>query len=183
MAPDDPHEPMRPAKDWHKPYVGEAFQLRGMLLGSYAHIEFMLADICLRAWEMPAYAHLAKQFPYSVETRIAEARAIFTSEGPFRQYANEAESLLVDLLQYQEIRHFMAHGLMTIKFTDTAVSEIEFRLFRPTKSGPEIGFIHWSFEGMRETAQQIAEYGSQWTRFLYRVHMEQGFAGKPGETT
>ena len=50
--------------------VEQATFLRGSIITSYAHIEFLLADICLKTWQKAEYAHLAGRFPYKTDSRI-----------------------------------------------------------------------------------------------------------------
>ena len=38
--------------DESKAIVNHAVYLRGNIITSYAHIEFLLADICLKAWQL-----------------------------------------------------------------------------------------------------------------------------------
>jgi len=40
--------------------VNHAVYLRGNIITSYAHIKFLLADICLKAWRLGEYTHLAR---------------------------------------------------------------------------------------------------------------------------
>ena len=39
-----------------KALVNHAVYLRGNIITSYAHIEFLLADVCLKAWQLGEYA-------------------------------------------------------------------------------------------------------------------------------
>ena len=54
-----------------KEIVREALLLRGTIITSYAHAEFLLAaDIGMRCWTRSAHKHLGGgPFPYSVEKR------------------------------------------------------------------------------------------------------------------
>jgi hypothetical protein len=56
--------------DENKALVDNAIYLRGHIITSYAHIEFLLADICLKAWQLEEYAHFAGAFPYKTDSRI-----------------------------------------------------------------------------------------------------------------
>jgi hypothetical protein len=72
--------------DESKALVNHALYLRGNIITSYAHIEFLLADICLKAWQLDEYAHLAGAFPYKTDSRIKAVRALFEGEGPLKRY-------------------------------------------------------------------------------------------------
>ena len=65
--------------DSTKAIVNHAVYLRGNIITSYAHIEFLLADICVKAWQLEQYKHLAGKFPYSVDSRIKAVRILFDS--------------------------------------------------------------------------------------------------------
>jgi len=69
-----------------KAMVSQATFLRGSIITSYAHIEFLLADICVKLWQKPEYQHLAGAFPYKTDSRIKAVRTLFDAEGPLKTY-------------------------------------------------------------------------------------------------
>jgi hypothetical protein len=65
------------SSDRHKAIVSEVHWLRGVIVSSYAHVEFLLGDLCMKAWYTPPYNHLRGKFPYRLEARIKSARELF----------------------------------------------------------------------------------------------------------
>jgi hypothetical protein len=171
--PDEPYRPMRDATDpAHKAIVAEAYMIRGMIVGTYAHIEFLLADVCMKAWPLPEYAHLRAPLPYKLETRIKAAEALFSSPGRLNAYYSDVGNLFSRLLKYEELRHFMAHGLLIVD-PNPSPPAIQFQLWRATKSGAEIGTINTDVDQMRETANELALYSNTLIRIFHRVYIEQ----------
>jgi hypothetical protein len=135
--------------DENKVLVNHAVYLRGNIITSYAHIEFLLADICLKAWQLPEYAHFAGAFPYKTDSRIKAARALFEGEGPLKQYREGIQPALDELLDFEELRHFVAHGLLIVNAT------LEYRLYRTTKQGTAIAFMETSASDLDGVALEI----------------------------
>ena len=48
-----------------------AYFLRGAIITSYAHVEFLITDLNMRCRLLPEYADIALGFPYKLEKRIA----------------------------------------------------------------------------------------------------------------
>ena len=83
-----------------KEIVEHAIYLRGSVIHSYAHIEYLLADICLQAWKTSRYSHLAASFPYKTESRIKAVRLLLDEDGPLKVYREDLKSVLDDLLNF-----------------------------------------------------------------------------------
>jgi hypothetical protein len=100
--------------DASKAFVNHAVYLRGNIIISYAHIEFLLTDICLKAWQLSEYSQFARAFPYRIESRIRAVRTLFESEGPLKRHHQGIQPALDKLLNFEELRHFVAHGLLIV---------------------------------------------------------------------
>ena len=149
----------------------------GAIVASYAHVEFLLGDLCMKAWYTAEYSHLREKFPYRLQARIRSARDLFSSDGPLGRYASEVEGVFERLATYEDYRHFMAHGLCIV--TPTAMPMIQLRLWRPTKEGAEEGTIDLTIEQMRENATEITAYCNQVIRLLHKVYTEQNSKFRP----
>jgi hypothetical protein len=136
----------------------------------------MLADFCIRAWGLPDYLQHRGPFPYKVETRLAKFRELF-AHGPLFKFQAEAEALSGALLNYEEHRHFMAHGLMTIEHHGAKSYVVEIKLYKPTKAGADIGVLTWPLEGMRSEADETTAYCGEWLRFFFKLHREFDWVG------
>jgi hypothetical protein len=112
---------------------------RGKILKSYAQVEFLLADISVK---------LELKFPYLVSARIKAIKRIAEREG-YEVYKADLETLCGELLVYDELRNYMAHGFVTL-VTDKAENHLlemlmyqrqgegKFQLFKATTTLPRL---------------------------------------------
>jgi hypothetical protein len=99
--------------EFQKALIEEATYLRGKIIRSYSQVEFLLADLSVK---------LDLKFPYRISKRIAAAKWITEREG-YESYKEELGRVCDELLEYDELRNFMAHGFMTI-ITDKAENHL-----------------------------------------------------------
>src|SRR4051794_36092753 len=97
----------------NKRVINECLRCRGMLISSFAHVEFLLADLCLKSWRIKHYERLANRFPYRAGTRERAVNAILSAEdGPLSEFWDAAKPLLQTWRESERDRNMMAHGLM-----------------------------------------------------------------------
>jgi hypothetical protein len=138
--------------------VNQAVHIRGSIITSYAHIEFLLADICVKAWRRSEYASLATAFPYKTDTRIKAVRKLFDVDGPLKTYSSGIQPVLDELLNFEELRHFVAHGLLIVTpMRGPGGAKLEYRLYRTTKDGAKIDFLERSASELTDTSIRISE--------------------------
>jgi hypothetical protein len=99
-----------------KSLVDEALYLRGRIVASYAQVEFLLADISVKP---------DLRFPYLIDARIKAVRRIAEREG-YEAYKNELDRICEELMQYDEIRHFMTHGFLRLTVDRKGSHQFEF---------------------------------------------------------
>ena len=90
----------------HRDVIDEAIYLRGRIISAYAQVEFLLADFISK---------LEDRFAYRIELRIKGVRKIAEIHG-YEAYRHDLHRLSDELLVYDELRHFMAHGFMRAEF-------------------------------------------------------------------
>ena len=139
--------------DFQKSLVKEMTYIRGRIITSYAQVEFLLADIAVK---------LELKFPYPIDKRIKAVKRIAEREG-YQSYKAELEQVCNDLLIYNEIRTFMAHGFVTLT-TDPAGNHL-YELLMYERRGEGL------FELMRArtTLQQLQDAAEDITRFVQNV--------------
>jgi hypothetical protein len=154
--------------------------LRGAYIGSFAQVEFLLADICVKAWELPEYKHLRTKFPYRAESRVGAANALFACAGPFAQYREEVHGLFDELLRFEEFRDFMAQGLLRI---DSRLEDFSLHLsmYKPEKEGLKIGTIDIPITDLACAVQQIVAFTHSFVTLFRRVYTEQKLQALPAE--
>jgi hypothetical protein len=159
-----------------KAVTNHAVWVRGTIISSYAHIEFLLADLCLKAWKMPEYAHLAGAFPYKIDSRLKAVGKLFEAVGPLKSYRPGIEPALDELLKLEDLRQFVAHGLMIITPTPPPNGPtVEYRLYRVTKDGVEIAFHEASALELVDAAVKISDSLNQMLITFRRLYSDLGF--------
>jgi hypothetical protein len=160
--------------DENKAIVNHAVHLRGSIITSYAHIEFLLADICLKAWKMSEYTHLAGPFPYKTDSRIKAVRALFDHAGPLKLYREGIQPTLDELLNFEELRHFVTHGLLIVTPMQTRDVMSQYRLYRTTKRGPAIAFFETSASDLENIGAKIGSLQHQMVTTFRRIYNDLG---------
>ena len=152
--------------------------LRGAYIGSYAQVEFLLADICVKAWELPAYKHLCAKFPYRAGSRVKAANAIFDCTGPFAAYRKEVRGFFDELLRFEELRDFLAHGLLRIN-TRRRDFSLHLRMYKPEKDGLKIGTIDVPVIELADAVKQIVPFTHRFVGLFRRIYLEQKLEHTP----
>src|SRR6266849_6508701 len=116
---------MREPSQLQKSLVDEAIYLRGRIVGAYSQVEFLLADISVK---------LDLRFPYLIKDRIKAVKRI--AERPeYECYKDELNQLCNELLEYDELRHFMSHGFLTLTTDKKGNHEFEFLRYQREAEG------------------------------------------------
>jgi hypothetical protein len=134
----------------------------------------LLADICLKAWQRAEYAHLAGPFPYKTDTRIKAVSKLLNTDGPLKAHRPGVQSALDELLRFEELRHFVAHGLLIVT-PDPSGPRMQYRLYRDTKHGTEIGFLELSFSELTDASLKISELLHQTATTFRRIYFDLGW--------
>jgi hypothetical protein len=157
-----------------KALIDEALLLRGRIVAAYAQVEFLLADISVK---------LDLRFPYLVKDRIKSVRRIAERAG-YGDYKDDLERVCEELLRYDDLRHFMTHGFLSLT-TDTKNNH-QFEFLRYEREGEgkfTLLSAKTSIERLREAANDITAYVSNAVRLFERIYREQKLeaqAGAPG---
>jgi hypothetical protein len=157
--------------------IRDAALLRGAIITSYAQVEFLLADFAIRCRARAVYASVCPKFPYKLEDRIKATRRIIRTPGPFSVYADKVEALCAGLLQFEEMRHFMAHGFQIIRNNKSGTQhDLTYRLHRPVgKHGEaEERFIVTDLDQLDHAAKAIGDYAQSFVLLWRTMYIEQG---------
>lgn len=156
---------MSQPSDWQKSLIVEATELRGRIVTSYSQVEFLLADISVK---------LDLKFPYLIKKRIAAAKSIAERSG-FEKYKNELIKICDDLLQFDELRNFMAHGYMELMTDKQGNHEFTFRMYqRENGETFKLVIIKTTVVYLGDAAERITEYVSQAVQLFRRIYLEMG---------
>jgi hypothetical protein len=153
--------------------IRRAHFLRNGIISSYAHVEFLLTELNVRSRQLPEYAEIAAGFPYRLESKIARVKELVTGLGPLNKYADDLLALVDRLSVYEELRQFMAHGLMVVSTRETATAPIVFRTYRMAgKTGEEYGAIETDADQLANAAEEISEYTRQIATVIAQIFQE-----------
>jgi hypothetical protein len=141
----------------------EMFYLRGKIITGYAQVEFFLADLSVK---------LSLKFPFKIKDRIKAAKVIAERPG-YGQYRDELHEICDRLVDYDDLRHLMAHGMVMIT-TMMGEHTVEMRRYdRKDKEAFVRYDLHTDLEKLRNAADDIASYSTRAVRLFQRMYLEQ----------
>jgi hypothetical protein len=157
-------EMMTGPTELQKSLVDEARFLRGRIVAAYSQVEFLLADISVK---------LDLNFPYLVKDRIKAVKRIAERDG-YEIYKEDLDRMCDELLRYDDLRHFMAHGFMSLATDKKGNHQFEFRLYRREGNGKyTLEIRQTTVEGPRQAVGDITEYVSNAVRLFEKIYREQ----------
>ena len=156
---------MMDAKEFQKALTKEAFYLRGLIITGYSLIEYILADISVR---------LDLKFPYRIKDRIKAAKKI-VDRPDYEAYRHDFHRACDELLRYDEIRNFMAHGILFLTTIENQTShKFTMRLYERCGAGK---FRHqtreFSIEDLRTYAGDVLKYTDDAYAVFHKFYLEQ----------
>jgi hypothetical protein len=156
--------------DRQKSLVDEALFLRGRIVASYAQVEFLLADISVK---------LDLRFPYLITARIKAVKRIAEREG-YKVYKDELDQACEELLQYNDLRHFMTHGFLSLTMDRKGNHQFEFLRYQREEKGQFTMLSGKTTIGrLREAADDIGRYVSHVMKLFEKIYREKKLEPKP----
>jgi hypothetical protein len=108
---------------------------------------------------MAEYNTLPPRLPYTLKSRIARVGQLVGMPGPLAKYKADFERISAELQQFEELRHFMAHGLLTVRTGDDGNHQLIYRMYRETKGHAiEEGRLETNLDQLQSAAEQIGRY-------------------------
>jgi hypothetical protein len=157
--------------------TSETTRARGSIIGSYAQVEFVLADFAVKCSRRPEFAALVDGFPYKMEARLRAVTTILKRE-PFRRYRDVAKPLVTGLERWEELRHMMAHGFLMIEVTAEGQHRLVFRMYEP--AGDREAILHTfptNLELLVQASVEAAAYAHSFVTLFRRIYLEQAIEG------
>ena len=162
-----PRPPMQPS-DFQKTIINDAIALRGSVITSYSQVEFLLADISVK---------LNLRFPYLIKDRIKAVKQIAQRAG-YEKYRDELEKVCNELIEYDEIRTFMAHGFLTVTTDANGGHKLEYRMYQRDGEGKfNLLLIETTIPLLEQAAITITKYVSDAVQLFGRIYNEQQLEG------
>jgi hypothetical protein len=169
-----------PSED-QKRVMNECFRCRGLMVSSYAHVEFLLADLCFKSWRLEPYRPLASRFPYKATTRELAVKAILSVEnGPLFQFKEPAVPLLNKWRDSERDRNIMAHGLMRIEWHRDNIFVHGQLLRTRSDGGADLETIRWSIGTLQAKTRRASVYSQGWIKLCHAMHSRMGWISPKG---
>jgi hypothetical protein len=137
----------------------------GVRWSDYSLVEYVLADISVR---------LDLKFPYRIKDRIKAVKQI-VNRPKYEAYRNDFHRVCDELLRYEDLRNFMAHGVMELE-TNRDQTSHRFRLQRYERLATgkfRLLTLEFSVEDLREQANQMLTYLSDAHAVFQKFYKEQ----------
>jgi hypothetical protein len=158
--------------DQQKALVDEALFLRGRIIASYAQVEFLLADLVVK---------LDLRFPYVIDARIKAVKKIAERPG-YEVYKDDLDRACDAFDQFEELRHFMTHGFLSLTMDTKGNHQFEFlRYVREGEGKFNMMSGKTTIERMQQAADDIGEYVSLVIRLFERIYREKKLEPKAPE--
>jgi len=156
----------------HRKLVDEALYLRGRIIAGYAQVEFLLADLISK---------LEDRFAYRLESRLKGVRRIAEMPG-YEAYRYDLDRLADELLIYEDLRHYMAHGFMRAE-VDTAGNH-RFQLLRYTRKDAgkyELMQVTTDIPRMKQAVSDVDSFVTEVMNLFERIYREKKLEPIPTE--
>ena len=150
--------------EMQKSLVDEAIYLRGRIVSSYSQVEFLLANISVK---------LDLRFPYLIKERIKAVKRIAERPG-YEGYKDDLHQLCEELLKYDELRTFMAHGFLSLTTDRKDNHQFEFLRYQREGEGRfTLVSARTTVPRLREAAEDISRYVTNAVKLFERIYREQ----------
>jgi hypothetical protein len=157
--------------DEQKQMIDRAMFLRGRMITHFAQCEYLLADISVR---------VDRRFIYLLKKRVKAVEAITSEGGPYAKYAADIVPLANQLLAWDDIRNFLAHGMIFLLYVQKRQSFVfEFR--RYTRSDDQkFQHMNWfiSLDELEEASNALADVCDKFIKAFRSIYIEENLEGK-----
>lgn len=105
-----------------------AQMLRGEVIDLFAQAEHAINAVLAHAAALPEYKRLKPAFPHLLGQKLERLRQLKTYVGPLRAHANGVAPLVDKLVPFEDLRHFMAHGIVEVALKQSGEPIYVFRI-------------------------------------------------------
>ena len=169
---DEIHDVVIDAGEAEETWLKVAHLIRGGIITQFAHVEFMFADLYFRALRRPEYGSLPAKLPYRVRQRVARVKQLAAMDGPISAYSSELLGVADGLAEFEDLRQYMAHGHMTVRF-DTDPPAIFFQVYdQPKDSGSILRIMRTNHADLGEQSIQVGRYDNRVVALFHQIFTE-----------
>ena len=112
-----------------------AQMLRGEVIDLFAQVEYAINAVLVHAAALPEYKTLKPAFPRLLGQKLERLRQLKTEAGPLRSHANGVAPLVDKLAPFEDLRHFMAHGIVEVALKQSGEPIYVFRISCTSSDG------------------------------------------------
>ncbi|MBR0868353.1 hypothetical protein [Bradyrhizobium diazoefficiens] len=166
----------RPISPQKQRIIERANKLRGMLVGSYSQVEYLLGNLWVSMEQVDPYFTKRNEFPYRLPSRVKAIRQLLdVPHGPLFQFRAKAVELLDEMDAYERHRRMMAHGYMEVEHSASG-HLVRVRFYEPTKDDAA-NEVHteMSLNKMEADAKKAADFAGRWMRLQFDIHAQFGW--------
>jgi hypothetical protein len=150
--------------EFQKALIDEACFLRGQIIAGYSMVEYVLADISVR---------LDLKFLYRIKNRIRAAKRI-VDRPEYEAYRNDFHRVCDEFLRYDDLRNFMAHGIMVLNINSDQTFRFELSRYESLATGKFCRrTLQFSVEEFRRVASEMYKYTSDAYAVFHKFYIEQ----------
>lgn len=161
----------REATDLQKAVIDEAFFLRGRIVSHYSHAEFLLGDFAVKCHALGLYRPNNFKFPYRLESKLAAVREISQTVDIMKKYEGRIGGLINQIMMFEEMRHFMAHGWMMLKYNKVQ-NLIEMRMYDQAKNEPlKLQIREFSIDQMRSFSEAASKFVEEVMHLFREIYL------------
>ncbi len=110
--------------------------LRGEVIELFAKIEQAVGAVLVHAATLPEYKALKPAFPHLMGLKLERLRQLMGEGGALRSRASGTASLVDKLSSFEELRHFMAHGVVEVALKENGEPIYVFRMISASSGTP-----------------------------------------------
>jgi hypothetical protein len=90
-------------------------RLRGEVIEHFAEVEYAISAVLAHAATLPEYQPLKPTLAHLLGQKLDCLRKLISEAGPLKSQAAKVSLLVEDLKLFEEMRHFMAHGIVEVE--------------------------------------------------------------------
>jgi len=105
-----------------------AQMLRGEVIDLFAQVEHAVNAFLVHAAALPEYKNLKPALPHLLGQKLERLRQLKTEVGPLRTHANRVAPLVDKLAPFENLRHFIAHGIVEVALKQSGEQIYVFRI-------------------------------------------------------
>jgi hypothetical protein len=100
---------------------------------------------------------------------------LFEGDGPLKPYREGIQPALDELLNFEDLRHFVAHGLLIVTPMPPSDAMLQYRLYRTTKQETAIAFMETSASDLENVSLEISTLLNKMLTTFRRIYFDLGF--------